>query len=172
MKKLYLIRHAKSDWSIIGQSDFDRSLNQRGKYDAKKIGEKLKDLHITPDKILSSPAIRAQKTIQKICKKISFKKKDIEFHQEIYDTHMQWYTGALACIMEQSEDINELFFVGHNDAITQLAEYLSWQYIGNMPTCSVLCLSFLVDTWEDISYDTWDIEFFLTPKDLQHEMVS
>jgi phosphohistidine phosphatase len=35
MKKLYLIRHAKSSWNDLNLDDFDRPLNKRGKHDAK-----------------------------------------------------------------------------------------------------------------------------------------
>ena len=42
MKKLYLIRHAKSSWKEVGVPDFKRKLNKRGKKDASIMGEVLK----------------------------------------------------------------------------------------------------------------------------------
>ena len=35
---LYLMRHAKSDWSGLGTSDYDRPINHRGEKNAKRIG--------------------------------------------------------------------------------------------------------------------------------------
>ena len=53
MKTLYLIRHAKSDWSIDHLSDIDRPLNERGYGDAHKMSLILKEKKITPDLIIS-----------------------------------------------------------------------------------------------------------------------
>ena len=58
MKKLFLIRHAKSDWSDNTLKDFDRGLNARGLKDAPFIGKFLKNKNIIPDLIISSPALR------------------------------------------------------------------------------------------------------------------
>ncbi|WP_268812262.1 SixA phosphatase family protein [Arcobacter defluvii] len=42
MKKLVLIRHAKSDWSNPFLEDFDRALNKRGLKDAPFMAKILK----------------------------------------------------------------------------------------------------------------------------------
>jgi len=63
MKKLFLIRHAKSSWSDPSVSDFHRKLNKRGKRDAPFMAEKLAARDNTlPDIVISSPAKRAKKT--------------------------------------------------------------------------------------------------------------
>ena len=50
MKRLYLVRHAKSDWSYAGLADFDRPLNKRGKRDAPRMGKYLKRVwKVEPD---------------------------------------------------------------------------------------------------------------------------
>ena len=41
MKTLIVVRHAKSSWANIGERDFDRTLNERGKEDAPLMAEKL-----------------------------------------------------------------------------------------------------------------------------------
>ena len=62
MKKLFLIRHAKSDWSNPTLDDFDRPLNERGKTNAPFIGDLLREKGVFPDVIISSPAYRARET--------------------------------------------------------------------------------------------------------------
>lgn len=165
-KYLYLIRHAKSDWFIWDQSDFERDINQRWKKSIKKIGEYLQNNYKAPDLVLSSPAKRAKKTAEGVVRYLDYKKKDIVFNMEIYDTHMVWYESALACIMEQEKDISTLFFIGHNYAITQLAEFLSWKEIWNIPTCGIVSMEFDCKTWGDISYGEWRNLQFITPKNL------
>ena len=61
-KTLYIARHAKSSWDDMSLSDFERTLNARGKRDAPFMANILKEKGITPDLILSSPAKRAKKT--------------------------------------------------------------------------------------------------------------
>jgi phosphohistidine phosphatase len=42
MKRLTLVRHAKSDWSLPGQQDWDRVLNKRGQRDAPEMARRLR----------------------------------------------------------------------------------------------------------------------------------
>ena len=100
MKTLYLIRHAKSDSFYPSQVDFKRGLSEKGEQDIKKVWKYLKGQHIYPDLVLSSPAQRAKLTAEWICKKIKYKKKYIEYRNEIYDSHMSWHEVSLATIME------------------------------------------------------------------------
>ena len=62
MKTLIVVRHAKSSWANIGERDFDRNLNDRGKEDAPAMAEKLLHTKIKVDAFVSSPAKRARKT--------------------------------------------------------------------------------------------------------------
>ena len=64
MKTLFLIRHAKSSWDDIGLPDFERPLNERGKYDAPQMAKRIKDKKIEIDAFVSSPAKRARKTAE------------------------------------------------------------------------------------------------------------
>jgi hypothetical protein len=59
MKRLTLVRHAKSDWSLAGQPDWERPLNARGLKDAPDMGRRLRERKLKPDCILTSPAARA-----------------------------------------------------------------------------------------------------------------
>lgn len=68
MKLLFLIRHAKSSWDDPAQPDKDRPLNDRGRCDAPKIGERLAKRDLKPDLILSSPAVRALETAEIIAR--------------------------------------------------------------------------------------------------------
>ena len=66
MKKLYLIRHAKSSWSNHELEDIDRPLNDRGKHDAPRMGKYLAHRAEKAEIIFSSPALRAISTARAI----------------------------------------------------------------------------------------------------------
>jgi len=83
MKALFLIRHAKSSWDTALR-DKDRSLNDRRRGDAPKMGKRLAKRDVTPDLILSSPARRALTTAEIIAKKLDYKLKDILVDDRLY----------------------------------------------------------------------------------------
>ena len=64
MKTLFLLRHAKSSWNDQNLQDFDRPLNARGRKAAELIGTFIKKQKVSPDLVISSPAVRARETIE------------------------------------------------------------------------------------------------------------
>lgn len=166
MKKLYLVRHAKSDWSHSWESDFERGINERGVKSIQIISSFLHDKKVIPDLVISSPAKRAKLTSEWVVKKLSYKKKDIVYLDSIYEAHMDWYDGALSCVMEQDSSVDNLFFIWHNYAISELASFLAGRDIWSMKTCSVICLKFGIENWSEVSYWNWEIVFYESPKSI------
>ena len=56
-RRLILMRHAKSDWGT-GDDDHDRPLNARGRGDAPRVGEALRELGWVPDLVVLSDSAR------------------------------------------------------------------------------------------------------------------
>ena len=118
MKKLYLIRHAKSSWKNLSLDDFERPLNKRGKCDAPFMGELLRAKNILPDLILASSALRAKSTAEIIAKKLKASKK-IVFDADIYEAS----SSTLESIISSIDDkYNTLFLVGHNPGLNMLSD--------------------------------------------------
>ncbi|HWQ82999.1 MAG TPA: histidine phosphatase family protein, partial [Anaerolineales bacterium] len=72
MKKLLILRHAKSSWDHPDLADIDRPLNKRGLRDAPRIGHWLKHQELVPDVIASSPADRAKTTARLVAEACGF----------------------------------------------------------------------------------------------------
>ncbi|MFA6196344.1 MAG: histidine phosphatase family protein [Sulfurimonas sp.] len=159
MKKVYLIRHAKSSWKDSSQDDFERPLNKRGKSDAPLMGSKLKDRKIVPDIIYSSPALRAKTTAEIIARKIGFEK-EIVFKKDIYEAS----ASTLHKILTKIDDNNSVVFLfGHNPSLNELVEkYINFNE--NIPTCGVVEIEFDCDSWEDISVENARLVLFDYPK--------
>ena len=94
MKRLLILRHAKSSWKDPDLPDHDRSLNKRGRHDAPLIGKLLKDEDLKPDVIVSSPAIRAKKTAQLVAKECKYKE-EIVINQSLYGAEPKDYLEIL-----------------------------------------------------------------------------
>lgn len=161
MKKIYFIRHAKSSWNEIGMSDFDRPLNKRGKKDLPYMAKRLKSFGVMPDLIVSSPAKRAKKTASKIAQIIGYDEDKIIYKESLYDSS---YTTYRYLIDSLNDNLNEVFIIGHNPTITEVAEQLSGAILTNIPTCAIVCIEFDVEKFKDISEESGKILFFDYPK--------
>ena len=66
MKRLIILRHAKSSWADTSLDDWQRPLNDRGRSDAPRVGEWLREHAIVPDLIVTSDAVRARRTAEAV----------------------------------------------------------------------------------------------------------
>jgi len=161
MKKLYLVRHAKSSWKDMSLDDFDRSLNKRGKRDAPFMAMRLSKYKVEPDILISSPAKRARKTAKTIATEIKYPANEIVFIESIYGGG----GGALFALLQDLDDrLDSVMLVGHNPDLTMLAEFLSGKAVGNIPTCGIFCMQFDLSSWKDIAPGSGSFIFFDYPK--------
>jgi len=119
---LYIMRHAKSDWSGPQISDFDRPINKRGTRNAIRIGEWMNENNHIPQKIISSPALRAKETIELVTEQISkFNLEDLTYEDELY---LAGFTQLIEFINTYKDKVQSLMLVGHNPGIENLVNYL------------------------------------------------
>ncbi|MDX5348907.1 MAG: histidine phosphatase family protein [Hymenobacteraceae bacterium] len=161
MKTLYLLRHAKSSWKFDELSDHDRPLNKRGRNDAALMGEELASRDANPDLILSSPAVRAITTATLVAKELDYDVDKIEVDERIYRAEKH---ELVELLQSMPDYVQSLMLVGHNDAITDLANSLSPEQVASIPTSGVVCLTFNSDSWLNISKEVATFHFFDFPK--------
>jgi phosphohistidine phosphatase len=146
MKTLFLIRHAKSSWGDTALPDEDRPLNDRGRRDAPKMGERLAKRDVKPDLILSSPAMRALKTAEIIAKKLDYRRKDIVVDDRLYAVGAD---DLLDVIHKLGDKLERVMLFSHNPELTELTHRLSSK-ITHMPTCAVAEFTFDAKSWSKI----------------------
>ena len=83
-RRLTLVRHAKSDWSLPGQQDWDRVLNKRGQQDAPEMARRLRSRKLKPDLMLSSPAVRALTTASVMARELRVPAERIAADERLY----------------------------------------------------------------------------------------
>ena len=120
-KELLLLRHGKSDWGM-DTDDFDRPLNNRGKRNAQQIGEWLEEHNLTPDLIISSPAIRALTTAEIVCEAIGLPVQSIQTEKNIYEAGL---SDLRQVLLDIPDSITRLLLVGHNPGFEYLLSYLA-----------------------------------------------
>lgn len=160
MKELYIVRHAKSDWSIEGLTDIDRALNARGYNDAHKVGSYLRSQGLIPQLMISSPAIRALTTSLIFSDELSFPKNIIKIEPDLYETGWKDY---MAIINSLPEAISSVFIFGHNPIVSDLSSHLSGRVL-EMPTCAVAHFSLSEGKWNSLSVENIEFIEMLTPK--------
>ena len=161
MKRLFLVRHAKSSWEDPSLDDIDRPLNERGKRNAPEMGIRLRKQGIIPDLLISSPAKRALSTAKKISQEIGYPKKNIQIDDRLYHGSSN---SMITLIKSIQGKINSIMIFGHNPGFTDFANMLCGINIYNIPTAGIVAIDFSTDDWSEVDFNTGELVFFDYPK--------
>ncbi|MCS7297878.1 MAG: histidine phosphatase family protein [Bacteroidia bacterium] len=118
MKTLLLIRHAKSDWSREGLSDFNRPIGERGIKDTLQQAKALLRQGCRPEAILSSPAIRAWQTAHLIAQVVSLPHEWVRPVNAFYGEDIEAIYEAIRSL---SDKLGTVALVGHNPVWSEIA---------------------------------------------------
>ena len=161
MKKLILIRHAKSDWHSAAATDFDRPLNARGKKAAPLMGEQLAARSSSPDLLLSSPAKRARQTAKKIARQIAYPETEIRYDEGIYEASL---TTLVKLIHRLADRCDSIILIGHNPGFSELGKWLTPEAPDWLPTCGLLELELPIDNWAETTQGCATLQQYNYPK--------
>lgn len=162
MKTLYLIRHAKSDWSDDGLADFDRPLNERGRRDAPQMAAFLLGRGGVPQLIVSSPAKRAYATARAFADRFEIPENDISLRDDLYEAPTR---TVLRAIRELPDHVDRAAIFGHNPSLTYVVQQFAGDYVDNVPTCGVAVVVGEVDSWAEMAPEAGPkLETLLRPK--------
>ena len=166
MKKLILLRHAKSSWKHPGLSDHDRPLNKRGRAAAPVMAHWLRDQGHLPDAILCSSSKRTQETVERMRGAVP----EIPEPLMIRDL----YHAAPATIMRKlrtfdDPDADALMVVAHEPGTGALARQLAGSradQIDAFPTAAAAVFLLDIVDWGDASSDRARLIAFAKPREL------
>lgn len=117
--RLYLVRHAHAGWGAPGVSDFDRPLDETGRFEARDVAEQAALAGLVPEVLVSSPALRCRQTTSAL----------LEVFRSIRPTEdMGLYSGGPEAYLElirKHAPSGSLMIVGHNPMIEACAHHLS-----------------------------------------------
>lgn len=169
MRRLILLRHAKSDWPN-GIADRDRPLAPRGRHDAPRMGRYLAQEALMPDRVLVSPALRTRETWELVAPHL-LGMPEVESDARLYEA-----TAArlLAVLREQPANAHVLMLVGHNPGTEDLADTLvaggpdtSRDIMQEkFPTAALAVIDLPIDDWADVRPESGRLDRFVTPRGL------
>jgi phosphohistidine phosphatase len=160
MKRILLLRHAKSSWENSALTDFDRPLNERGKTDATKMATVIGAI-FTPEFIWCSPAKRTIETAYLYCVKLGLNKNIIRFDDGMYEASVD---NLINVIRGTSPSISNLMIIAHNPSITELVSKITEASIDNIPTCGAVLIDTQISDWHQLNKKTGFVDWFGYPK--------
>jgi phosphohistidine phosphatase len=172
MRRLMLLRHAKTENRAPSGRDQDRRLDKRGRDDAAEIGGWIGRHPPFPDSVLVSPAVRAQQTWDIVWEAIKDlgREPQVELLPELYGADPSQLLQTIRTA--SATDPKRLMVVGHNPGMHELALALadSGDAAGrkaladNLPTSGLAVFEFAVDSWEDVAFRRGRLVQFVSPK--------
>ena len=158
MRRLILIRHAKSDWATDGLADHDRPLAPRGRRAAAWIGETLRTEGWLPDAVLCSTALRTRQTLE-----LANIHAPIRFEREIYDRMSGDFVDI---IRRKGGSTPTLALIGHNTGMETTALLLAEDDadFGGYPTGAIAVLDFAIDDWSLLEEGSGRVVAFRQPR--------
>lgn len=167
MRRLLLLRHAKTERAESGERDRDRKLTTRGRADALIIGDYIAQHRLVPDLALVSPAVRAEETWELVAAAFN-KAPRVVKDDRIYNAG----TATLTQIIGATRGARTLLVVGHNPGLHDVAVQLiasgevepRERINEKLPTCGLAVIEFAFDDWSGLHPSSGRLERFVSPR--------
>jgi len=165
MKRVILMRHAKSSWANLGQADHDRPLNDRGQKSATKLGHWLNDNRYIPGQVISSTAMRCVETWAGLEQVLGLGITP-EFDRRLYHANVGYMLEKL-----KTAKAGVVLMLGHNPVIAAFAEELlesvpKSDNFFRYPTAATTLIDFDIDDWSELQLRSGQLHSFVIPREL------
>lgn len=167
MRTLLLLRHAKSDWAN-DLPDFERPLNARGQQAAQRMGCWMREHHIQPEWIVSSPAQRTLETVA-----------GLRQHLDIPDTLVHYderlYLASAPTLLEVAArcptDMDNAMLVAHNPGLDDVLLWLCGPDLprsrkGKLMTTASLAQIQLPEDWQHLTPGCGKLQQIIRPGEI------
>ena len=172
MRRLMLLRHAKTENDAPSGRDQDRRLDERGRKDAAEVGGWMAAHPPFPDLVLVSTAVRSEQTWDIVGDAMSGagQRPKVRLMAELYGADPSDLLRIIHTVA--TEDPKRLLLVGHNPGLHELAFALTGSgkaearsaLADNLPTSGLAVIDFDIDDWRDVSFRSGRLELFVSPK--------
>ncbi len=175
MKRLFLLRHAKSGMDDPSLRDFDRPLNERGRRAARTVGEHAASIGLAFDWIIASPAVRVEQTLG-----LFLRAAGADIDAVVWDRRAYLASSAtlLDIVRETPGSARTLLLAGHNPGMEDVAMGLGERKDGDAyqaiaqkyPTGALAEISLDTDDWGHVTFGGGSVTRFVRPRDLDPEL--
>jgi phosphohistidine phosphatase len=165
MKRLYILRHAKSSWDDPTLADADRPLAPRGRRAAEVMAEHLRRNRIAPQLVLCSPSKRTRQTLARIAPSLG-KAARVQIEPELYAASA---AALLEMLRRVPDEVESVMLIGHNPGIQDLILSLAGsgsedaRVRSKFPTAALATLEFNA-SWCGLGPGSAELVSFVKPK--------
>jgi phosphohistidine phosphatase len=167
MRRLLLLRHAKTERAEPGERDRDRKLTKRGRADAPLIGAYMAHHDLIPDLALVSPAQRTQETWKLLAATFAKPPKAIT-DERVYNAS----AAKLMSLLSEPRNARALLLVGHNPGMHDLAVELiaagdvaaRERVTEKLPTAGLVVIDLALEDWALLHPQAGRLERFVSPR--------
>ncbi len=176
MRRLLLLRHAKSSWDQENLDDASRPLAPRGRKAAPLIGRHISGRGLIPDLVLCSTAERARQTLELVGAEWDRTAGGFETSVEMRASLYLATPGEmLATLRRLGDDIASVMIIGHNPGMATLTRRLAATgdprgmktLAAKFPTAALAVLELAIGGWQEITPGCGHLQSFVRPKDLK-----
>ncbi len=164
-RRLIVMRHAKSAWEGDGP-DHERPLNKRGRRDAPRIGEHLRELGWAPERVWSSDALRTRETWELMKAELGGGGAEIPatFTRDLYLCSVEQVSAVLS---HAADTVHTALVLGHNPTWEEVVGRLTGA-LQPLGTCNAALLSVAADSWAHAVQmaGRWQLHEIVRPKEL------
>jgi phosphohistidine phosphatase len=166
MRRLLLLRHAKTEKSAPGGGDFDRRLAARGRAEAPKIGAYMAHHDLQPDLVIASPARRARETWELVAPAFPTAP-PVVWEDRLYNAE----AVAIVGLVKEAKPAS-LLLVGHNPGLHDFARLMiasgdvdaRERLNENLPTAGLLVIDFALARWSKLHPRSGRLDRFVSPR--------
>jgi phosphohistidine phosphatase len=170
MKRLYLLRHAKSDWADPDRIDAERPLSQRGRRAAPALGRYMRREGLVPALVLTSSARRAEETWELLAPALKTGV-PVETSHKLY---LASPARLLKAVRSLEDRVASVAIVAHNPGLQAFALELAGEgdaagrarMTAKYPTGGLAVFDFAIDRWVDVAAGGGRLDRFIVPRDL------
>ena len=159
MPRLMLLRHGKSDWDTSNRGDRNRPLSRRGERAATTMGIVLRKMGEVPDRVISSPALRAESTAA-IVRLSGGWDAPLEIDDDLYGASPD---AALEVAARHGGDAGRLMLVGHEPTWSLLAERITGGRVA-VRTATVVAFDLDTPAWDRATLSRGTLAYALHPR--------
>lgn len=168
MRRLLVLRHAKTENDSPTGRDRDRRINDRGRADALDIANYLVHEQLTPEQIVVSSAVRTRQTLDIIQGEMS-PPPDVTIDEALYHAGV---SELFEIVRALGGTTNPLMLIGHNPGLHEFALALVAEghqagrraLEAGLPTSGLVVIDCLIDDWSDLMFRCGRLDRFISPR--------
>jgi phosphohistidine phosphatase len=171
MRRLLLLRHAKSERLTFGGDDMARQLNDRGRHDAPTVGAYMARHGLIPERVIVSTAVRTRETWDLVAAGFP-KSPRASYDERLYDATAE---AIFSVVQEGGGKATSLLLVGHNPGLHEVATLLvasgevemRQRLNEKFPTAALAVIDFALDDWAQLHPQAGRLDHFVSPRSLR-----